>query len=76
MKNFREFVDPDSARPIDAVARDGDVVRMRVFGLDVAALLIPSEVLSEDRVSRIVRVLNLLDGREALVIAVAERDEG
>ncbi len=57
------------------VATDGsdDVVRAKVFGLDVAAVMLPSDMLTEDRVSRMKEFWDLLGEREALVIAITAR---
>ena len=41
-----------------------------MFGMDVAAVMLPSELLTEDRVSRMNALWDLLGEREALVIAV------
>ena len=42
-----------------------------MFGLEVAAVMLPSEVLMEDRVSRMNELWDLLGEHEALVIAVS-----
>jgi len=47
-----------------------DILRANVFGLDVAAVLLPNEMLTEDRVRRMNALWDLLGEREALVIAV------
>ena len=40
------------------------VVRTTIFGLDLAAVTLPSEVLTEDRVSRMNALSDLLGERE------------
>ncbi|MGE5261277.1 MAG: hypothetical protein ACM3MH_10435 [Actinomycetota bacterium] len=65
LKQFIADFDGDAA----SETADG-VVRMEVFGLDVAAVMLPSEVLAEDRVGRMNALWDLLDVREALVIAI------
>jgi len=52
-----------------------DVVRATIFGLDVAAVLLPNEMLKEDRVSRMNALWDLLGEREALVVAVSARSK-
>jgi len=51
------------------------VARATIFGLEVAAVMLPSEVLAEDRVSRMNELWDLRGEREALVIAVSGRRE-
>jgi hypothetical protein len=41
-----------------------------VFGLDLVALVLPSDLLAEERVSRMNVFWELLGDREALVLAV------
>ena len=68
LKQFIAGLDGDAAT-------DGsdDVVRAKVFGLDVAAVMLPSDMLTEDRVSRMNEFWDLLGEREALVIAITAR---
>jgi hypothetical protein len=75
MKRFREFVDPESGAPIDSAAVIRDVTRMELFGLDVAIVQLPSDTLSEDRVSRMNRFWDLLGDRQALVIALMRKQD-
>ncbi len=65
LKRFIASLDGDAAPD-----GDDEVVRSEVFGLDVAAVMLPSELLTEDRVSRMNEFWDLLGEREALVIAV------
>ena len=64
LKQFLNGLDGDAATD-----GDDEVVRAEVFGLDVAAVMLPSELLAEDRVSRMNALWDLLGEREALVIA-------
>jgi hypothetical protein len=54
-----------------SAAQDGEVVRAEVLGLDVAAVMLPSEILREERVDRMNQFWDVLGEREALVIAVS-----
>ena len=54
----------------DATDRADGVVRAEIFGLTVAAVMLPSDVLTEERVSRMNELWDLLGEREALVIAI------
>ena len=54
----------------------GDVMRVSVCGVDVAAVLLPSDLLAEDRVARMNDFWDMLDQREVLVLAVSTRGEG
>ena len=47
----------------------------RVLGLDVAAVLLPSEVLLEDRVSRMNEFWDLIQHRNVIVVALCVGDE-
>ena len=68
MLSLKDFIDGlDQERSSET--SDGDVVRTKIFGLDVAAVLLPSDVLSEERVERMNQFWDLLVEREALVIA-------
>jgi len=49
--------------------------RTTMFGLSAAAVMLPNEMLTEDRVSRMNALWDLLGEREALVIAVTPRSE-
>ncbi len=71
LKQFIAGLDGDAA----ADSADG-VVSMEVFGLDVAAVMLPSDVLTEDRVSRMNALWDLLGEHEALVIAVTRGSSG
>jgi len=72
MRSLKQFI----AGIDDLKADDADdVLRANVFGLDVAAVLLPNEMLKEDRVSRMNDLWDLLGEREALVIAVSARSE-
>ncbi|MGE5159364.1 MAG: hypothetical protein ACM3OF_14600 [Gemmatimonas sp.] len=62
MLSFKQFI-ADLER--DAATVGGDVVRTTIFGLDVAAVVLPNEPLS-----RMNALWDLLGEREALVIAV------
>lgn len=58
MLSLKDFIDGlDRERPSEA--SDGDIVRMNMFGLDVAAVLLPSDMLSEERVGANESVLGL-----------------
>ncbi len=59
----------------DTTDRADGVMCAEVFGLDVAAVMLPSDVLNEDRVSRMNALWDLLGEREALVVAVSARSE-
>ena len=61
----------------DTATLNGDgVLRAKIFGLDVAAVVRPSELLTEDCVSRMNALWDLLGEREALVVAVAQGRSG
>jgi hypothetical protein len=67
---LREFIrqlDGKPTRPPDLTS--GDAVTASLFGLDVAAVLLPSEVLLEDRVSRMNEFWDLIQHRDVLVVA-------
>jgi hypothetical protein len=64
LKQFIASLDDEAA----TVGADG-VRRAKSLGLDVAAVMLPGEVLTEDRVSRMNALWDLLDEREALVKA-------
>ncbi len=68
LKQFIAGLDGDAAA-------DGfdEVARATIFGLDVAAVMLPSDMLTEDRVSRMNAFWDLLGEREALVIAITAR---
>ena len=66
LKQFIAGLDGDAATDCA-----DDVVRAKVFGLDVAAVMLPSDMLTEDRVSRMNALWDMLGEREALVIAVS-----
>ena len=76
MLPLREFIrqlDGQPTRPLDLTS--GDVVTASLFGLDVAAVLLPSEVLLEDRVSRMNAFWDLIEHRDVLVVAVSDSAE-
>ena len=84
MLSLREFIaalandqaelgSASSAR--SATLLDGDVLRAKLLGLDVAAVMLPSEILSEERVERMNQLWDLLGEREALVIAMSRASE-
>jgi hypothetical protein len=51
---------------------DDDVTRAMILGLEVAVVVLPSEMLAEERVERMNALWDALGGREAVVIAVCE----
>ncbi len=72
MLTLRELfrrLDGEPARPPDLAS--GDVVTASLLGLDLAAVLLPSEVLSEDRVSRMNELWDLIADRTVLVVAIS-----
>jgi len=72
MLTLREFIrqlDGKPERAPDLVG--GDVVTARVLGFDVAAVLLPSEVLLEDRVSRMNEFWDIIANRDVLVVALS-----
>jgi hypothetical protein len=74
MLSFKQFIANMDGDVDDLKADDADdVVRTTIFGLDVAAVMLPSDMLTEDRVSRMNALWDLLGEREALVIAVSAR---
>ena len=75
MLGLRDFIDSfDRQRSPETT--DGDVARATIFGLDVAAVLLPCEVLAEERVERMNQLWDLLGEREALVIAASRANKG
>ena len=50
-------------------ASDG-ILRTSILGLSVAAIFLPSDMLTEDRVVQMNKLWDLLGEREALVVAV------
>lgn len=75
MLSLRDFIielhahAPDSSDRASAQA--GDVITTTLFGLDVVAVALPSDLLTEDRVLRINQLGDPLGDREALVVAVS-----
>jgi hypothetical protein len=69
LREFSRQLDGQPERPPDLTS--GDVVTARVLGLDVAAVLLPSEVLLEDRVSRMNEFWDLIADRDVLVVAIS-----
>ena len=59
----------------DAGTHSGEVARATIFGLEVAAVMLPNELLTEDRVRRMNEFWDRLGERKALVIAVMPRSE-
>ncbi len=68
LKNFVTRLDNNAAT--DSA---GIVVRATLFGLDLTAVLLPPDMLLEERVSRMNQLWDLLGEREALVVAVTPR---
>ena len=69
MLTLREFIRRLDGKPERAPDLEGgDVVTARVLGFDIVAVLLPSEVLSEDRVSRMNGFWDLIAHRDALVM--------
>ena len=72
MRTLREFIRQLDGQPERAPdLTSGDVVTARVLGFDVAAVLLPSEVLLEDRVSRMNEFWDLIADRDVLVVALS-----
>ena len=71
MRTLREFIRQLDGQPEQAPdIESGDVVTARVLGFDVAAVLLPSEVLLEDRVSRMNEFWDTIADRDVLVVAL------
>lgn len=86
MRNLRDFIaamDDARARPVSTHRAEeyappdapDEVVTLEILGLDFRAVLLPSELLTEDRVLRMNRFWNLLGEQEALVVAVCAARE-
>ncbi len=89
MKSLREFIielqelrgggrdDAGGASKIPVVTpdEDGPLFKMSAFGLDFTAVTLPSEVLTEGRVSRMNAFWDAMSDRETLVVAVSAAEE-
>ena len=73
LSEFIRQLDGQPERPPDL--RSGDVVTARALDLDVAAVLLTSEVLLEDRVSRMNEFWDLIQHRDVLVVALSDGAE-
>jgi hypothetical protein len=76
LREFFRQLDGQPARPPDLTS--GDVVTARVLGLDVAAVLLPSEVLLKDRAARMNAFWDALvefQYRNVIVVALCVGDE-
>ncbi len=77
MLRLREFLrrlDGSPEGPPDLSA--GDVVTASALGFDLATVLLPSEVLLEDRVSRMNEFWDVIADRDVLVVAVSRASDG
>ena len=76
MLTLREFIKQLDGQPERAPdLTSGDVVTARVLDLDVAAVLLPSEVLSEDRLSRMNAFWDLIQHHDVLFVALSDSVE-
>jgi hypothetical protein len=89
MMRFRDFIAAQEQRPSPpspsastqfpdpAPDGAGQVLTLSAFGLDLAAVLLPSNVLLEDRLARmngLWSAIAVADDREVLVLAVSAGD--
>jgi hypothetical protein len=73
LRTLREFIRQLDGAPAETPdLASGDVVTGDFLGFDFAAVLLPSEVLTEDRVSRMSEFWNLIADRDVVVIALSE----
>jgi hypothetical protein len=70
LREFMRQLDGAPERAPDFTS--GDVVTARVLGFDVAAVLLPSEVLLEDRLSRMNNFWDIIAHRDVLVVALSD----